>query len=34
MELKDCADMIDMLDRKMFSLNEAIIAFAKTHQEE
>ena len=33
-ELKDCADMIDMLDRKMFSLNEAIIAFAKTHQEE
>ena len=34
MELKDCADMIDMLDRKMFSLNEAIIAIAKTHQEE
>lgn len=34
MELKDCADMIDMLDRKMFSLNEAIIAFAKTYQEE
>lgn len=34
MELKDCADMIDMLDRKIFSLNEAIIAFAKTHQEE
>lgn len=34
MELKDCADMVDMLDRKMFSLNEAIIAFAKTHQEE
>ena len=34
MELKDCAYMIDMLDRKMFSLNEAIIAFAKTHQEE
>ena len=28
MELKDCADMVDMLDKKMFSLNEAIIAFS------
>ena len=34
MELKDCADMVDMLDKKMFSLNEAIIAFAKNQQEE
>lgn len=24
-ELKDCADMVDMLDAKMFSLNEAIM---------
>ena len=28
-ELKDCADMVDMLDQKMFSLNEAITEFAK-----
>ena len=28
-ELKACADMVDMLDAKMFSLNEAITAFAK-----
>ena len=34
MELKDCADMVDMLDKKLFSLNEAIIAFAKNQQEE
>ncbi len=27
-ELKACADMVDMLDAKMFSLNEAITAFA------
>ena len=30
-ELKDCADMVNMLDGKMFSLNEAITAFAKEH---
>jgi len=33
MELKDCADMVDMLDKKMFSLNEAITAYAKEHPE-
>ena len=33
-ELKECADVVDMLDKKMFSLNEAIIAFAKNQQEE
>ena len=32
-ELKDCADVVDMLDKKMFSLNEAISAYAKEHQE-
>ena len=32
-ELKDCADMVDMLDKKMFSLNEAITAYAKEHPE-
>ena len=32
-ELKDCADVVDMLDKKMFSLNEAITAYAKEHQE-
>ena len=32
-ELKACADMVDMLDGKMFSLNEAITAFAKQQQE-
>ena len=30
---KDCADVVDMLDKKMFSLNEAITAYAKEHQE-
>ena len=25
MELKDCADMVDMLDKKMFSLNQSIL---------
>ena len=25
-ELKSCADMVDMLDMKMFSLNQAIMA--------
>lgn len=33
-ELKACADMVDMLDGKMFSLNEAITAFARKQQEE
>ena len=32
-ELKDCADVVDMLDKKMFSLNEAITAYAKEHPE-
>ena len=32
-ELKECADVVDMLDKKMFSLNEAITAYAKEHQE-
>lgn len=27
-ELKACADIVDMLDAKMFSLNEAITAYA------
>lgn len=33
-ELKDCADMVDMLDAKMFSLNEAIMAIGRKQQEE
>lgn len=33
-ELKACADMVDMLDAKMFSLNEAITAFARGQSEE
>ena len=33
-ELKACADMVDMLDAKMFSLNEAITAFAKEQRED
>ena len=32
-ELIDCADVVDMLDKKMFSLNEAITAYAKEHPE-
>ena len=32
-ELKECADVVDMLDKKMFSLNEAITAYAKEHPE-
>ena len=32
-ELKDCADMVNMLDGKMFSLNEAITAFAREQKE-
>ena len=31
-ELKECADVVDMLDKKMFSLNEAITAYAKEQQ--
>ena len=33
-ELKACADMVDMLDAKMFSLNEAITAFAKEQRQD
>lgn len=32
-ELKACADMVDILDAKMFSLNEAISEIAKAQQE-
>lgn len=32
-ELKDCADVVDMLDEKMRSLNEAILAWNETDQE-
>lgn len=33
-ELKACADMVDILDAKMFSLNEAIMAIAEAEREE
>ena len=33
-ELKACADMVDILDAKMFSLNEAIMALAEAEKEE
>lgn len=33
-ELKACADMVDILDAKMFSLNEAIMAIAEAEKEE
>lgn len=33
-ELKACADVVDMLDAKMFSLNEAILELSQTGQEE
>ena len=33
-ELKACADMVDMLDAKMYSLNEAILALSQNQQEE
>ena len=33
-ELKACADMVDMLDAKMYSLNEAILALSQDQQEE
>ena len=33
-ELKACADMVDSLDAKMFSLNEAIMAIAEAEKEE
>ena len=32
-ELKACADMVDMLDAKMFSLNQSILASAKEEKE-
>ena len=32
-ELKECADVVDMLDKKMFSLYDAITAYAKEHPE-
>ena len=33
-ELKACADVVDMLDAKMFSLNEAILELSQNGQEE
>lgn len=33
-ELKACADMVDMLDAKMFSLNQSILAVGETQEEE
>ena len=33
-ELKACADMVDMLDAKMYSLNEAILALSQNEQDE
>lgn len=33
-ELKACADMVDMLDAKMFSLNQAIMEIGKTRRAE
>ena len=33
-ELKACADMVDMLDAKMFSLNQAIMEIGRTRREE
>ena len=33
-ELKACADMVDMLDAKMYSLNEAILELSQREQEE
>lgn len=33
-ELKACADMVDMLDAKMFSLNEAIMAIGEEQRKE
>ena len=33
-ELKACADMVDMLDAKMFSLNQAIMGIGRTRREE
>ena len=32
-ELKACADMVDMLDAKMFSLNQSILAGGKEHED-
>lgn len=32
-ELKACADMVDMLDAKMFSLNQSILADGKEHED-
>lgn len=33
-ELKNCADVVDMLDAKMFSLNEAILELSQIQNEE
>ena len=33
-ELKECADMVEMLDAKMFTLNEAIAAISRSGQTE
>lgn len=31
-ELKSCADMVDMLDNKMYSLNEALLAISREYK--
>ena len=33
-ELKACADMVDMLDAKMFSLNQSILETRKAQEDE
>lgn len=33
-ELKACADMVDMLDAKMFSLNQSILAGGEAQEQE
>ena len=33
-ELKACADMVDLLDAKMFSLNEAIMKIGEDQRQE
>ena len=31
-DLKSCADMVDMLDNKMYSLNEALLAISREYK--
>ena len=33
-ELKACADMVDMLDAKMFSLNQSILETRRAQEDE